>query len=630
MSGRRQLRFVKAGLLAAALILAPALARAVCLPMVCKFSIGGKRGHYLEKQVDDAQLAAADTKVSTKLTGGRSLAEQSANRGEFAGAGLRMRETERALDAMLADLRKSWPRRPAPPVTFRIVGSTNFNPSAWPDDVIVLPLGVLTRAKSDDEVAWMVAHEFSHIGLAHFAREAEQRQLKSGVSQVMLGLQTAADMSQQRVDSSGQRMRIYRVQDKGAEDFSNQVWARSRDVSLALEALNQHLSRKQEDQADVAGLDLVLASHYSDTGPGDALDRVKEDEDRLAASLSTFQQQLGDAAKKTGTKSLVKLANGMSVSTAAKELLNDAASNLGRMLMNRLVDVATTGHRPADVRKRGVYAYLDEAYPKAEFPAKRATWLEAIQNTREFQEARAAVEARDKALTRLQSPSPEAAKEAWTELQPALKTSYASTPLIATTTAKIYEALNDLPGADRQYTIAEHPPPPPVSPAQAKPVRSARRGRAAAAPARPRPPASTATPTQDILFMQGVDGYRDHVRLLVRMKAYEKAFKVIAEAKDRFGDDDPFLPSLITIYAQTNKPTQLVATIARCMDTENDALRKQCQYAMLNDEQLKLIDDMAPADRARVEEAMDKTSDASRRANWWQTVSNGLAAKQED
>ncbi len=130
--------------------------------------------------------------------------------------------------------------------------------------------------------------------------------------------------------------------------------------------------------------------------------------------------------------------------------------------------------------------------------------------------------------------------------------------------------------------------------------------------------------------MQSLEGYRDHVRLLLKMKAFPKALATIDEAKLRFNDDDAFLPALITIYAQTNKPGQLAAAISRCMDTEDDALRKQCQYAMLNDEQMKQVDSMLPADRALVETAMQKSSDATRRANWWQTISSQLAAPQQE
>ncbi len=499
-------------LAAVAIAVTPVLAHAACLPIVCKFSVSGKKGRFLDNQVDDAQLAAADAKLSVKLSGGRSLAEQSANRGQFAGTGLHMPETERALDSMLANLRASWPRRAPPPVSVRIVGSTDFNPSARPDDVIVVPLGVLIRAHSDDEVAWVLAHEFSHIALAHFSREADERRTKSAVSQVMLGLQTAADMSQQRIDTSGQRLTVYRVKDKGAEDFSDQVWARSQDVGLALELLNQRLSRKQEDQADISGVDLIVAAHYSDAGPGDALDEVQQDEKRLAASLATFDQQLADMSKKVGAKSLVKLSNGLSFGSAAKELFEDMGHNLSRMMINKLLDVASTSHRPADVRKKGVYAYLDDAYPNTDFPKKRTAWLDAVRGSKEFQDAQAAVEAHDAAITKLQDPSPQAAMEAQAALEPALATPFSSTPLIANTKAKIYEAVGDLAGADREYGIAEHPPAPLAvpTPPKPRPVAKARgrkgkgRGRRAAAPPPPAPAlAPTAPPAApDIFYVQ--------------------------------------------------------------------------------------------------------------------------------
>jgi Zn-dependent protease with chaperone function len=605
--------------------LAGQAAAAPCLPLLCKFSVSGKPGVYLTKQVNPDKLVAADA-VAAKGIAGRSLAEQSISRGEFAGTGLDMPATRKALEEMVVNLRKAWPAqyRQPPEVTIRLIGSTDYNPSARPDNVIVVPLGVLIRARSDDEVAWVIAHEFSHIALGHFSREAENRGLRSFVSKVAMSMQTAADFSQQRVDTTGQRMRVYTIRDPDAERFSYRAWAYSRDVGTALELVNQHVSRKQEDQADAAGLDLVLASAYADTGPGDALDAVEEDEKRLAATLVTFQQQMGTFTKQAGSRGLQKVLQGADFQKAANEFFEDFKRNVIRMLIDKALDMAKTSHRPAAFRRRGVSEYMDTAYRSFDPPRKRTAWLDAVRSTKEYDEARRAVEARDAALVRL-SASDGTPQQAWAALQPALGTRYAPTPLIANTTAKIYDAMGDTANADRTYTGAENPSLRTGAPAApvARPKKGGGKGKSA-----PAAPATPALPT-DILFSQSLEGFRDHVRLLVRIKNYSKALATIQEAKRRFEDDDPFLPSLVTIYVQTRKSDLLVAALSRCMETEDENLRKQCQYAMFNDEQLKVVDQLSPADRDKVEVAMAKTSDASRRSSWLQNAMTQATTKED-
>lgn len=603
----------------------PAPVQAASLPCVlnCKFSVVGKRGRYLTSQVAPEQLTAADSIVGKAVSGSKSLAEESTSRGAIAGTGLKMGETQRALETMLARIRTGWPDtlRPPPRVSIRVIGATPFNPSARADNVIVVPLGVLMRAKSDDEVAWVMAHEYSHIGMAHFSREAEQRGWKSLVTKIVMGLQMAADMSQTRVDSSGQRMRVYTVEDREAQRFSNQAWAYSRDAGTALELINQGMTRRQEDQADAAGLDLVWAAKYSDVGFGSALVSIQEDETRAAAAATTFQQRLADATKHEAAKAVSKAGKGVDLSSVMQGFIQDVQRNFGRLLLDKVLDILKTSHRSAAVRKKGMNDYASDAYGDETFPKPQTVWLDAVRSTAEYKEASATVVAHDTALSLLETGSPTAVTDALAALKPALATRYAGTPLIANATAKIYEQKGDLALADQAYGLAETArAPAPVAVA----------GRGSKKKAAPPPVASPGTADfDDELYKQSLEGYVAHVTLLLKMKNYPKALSIIERAKDRFKDDTAFLPSLIAIYMQTKQTDKLATVITRCQDVEDDALSRKCTLAFYSDEQLKAYDALSPVEQAKLDSQIDGASNKIHRAMWWQDIQDKMKTAEE-
>ena len=197
---------------------------AQCIPgLTCNFSINGKKGRFLEKQVTPEKLAKADAAMSAGLADGRSLDAVSRNRGAFAGTGLSMPLTEQALTAMLARISAVWPHRPPMGTRVRIVGKTDYAPTAKPDGILVIPIGLLIRAQSDDEIAWVLAHEFSHVALAHFSREAQQRRDKASLENIVACTRVGLNLAQHDVTSNAGRLQVTRQENKGLVALSSQV-----------------------------------------------------------------------------------------------------------------------------------------------------------------------------------------------------------------------------------------------------------------------------------------------------------------------------------------------------------------------------------------------------------------------
>jgi hypothetical protein len=571
--------------------------------MTCKFSVSGKKGKFLEKQVTPESLAKADAATAAGAADGRALDSASLNKGAFAGTGLDMPATERALNAMLARIAASWPHRPPMPVSVRVVGKSDYSPVAKPDGVIVVPLGLLVRARSDDEVGWVLAHEYGHIALAHFSREAKQRRAKAKLETVIACTRTGFELAQHRVSSSGGQLRFTRVENKGLTALSSQVWAKGELVGTIMEAYNQSLSRDQEDEADVAGLDLVLRAGRSEAGYGTALDAVAADEKRHGTLIEQFGRDMERYTKLAAVNAVGQAVQGADGGDIAKSFINGLLRNFVASAIGKLVDMVTASHRPADKRKEGLAKYMDAAWADATPPEPQTTWLAAVRATPEFKEAEIAVNARDSALQELitgpidpNDPAQvakvyAAATSAYGKIVPATATRYARTPLIANAMARIDMAVQNYNGADELYDIADRSPQQAPA-ARAQPARGKRKGSAPVpAPAPQRPP--------DPYLQQSLEGFRDHVALLVVMRNYRKALAVVDLAKSRFQDDQAFLPSLIAIYAAANRTPELLDAITRCAKVQDEALSDSCDLALLDPAQQQKLAMLSPDEHAK-------------------------------
>ena len=609
----------------------PALAQ--CLPMTCKFSISGKKGPFLDREVMAETIQRADASMAAGLNDGRALSSASVNKGGFAGTAISMPGTEAALMQLLTKIRGVWPHRAPMPTSVRIIGKTDYSPVAKPDGVIVVPLGLLIQASSDDEVAWVIAHEFSHIALAHFSREAQQRRLKSSVDSIVACSRIGFELAQHRVGSNNGQLLLTRQEDRGISALSAQVWAKSQMVGTILEIYNQRLSRKQEDQADVAGLDLALKAGFSDAGFGTALDTVAAEQRRHGSLIDEFGKDMARYTQQAALTSGAQLAQGGESGNVVNNFFKGLLRNAAALAFDKVLDMVKAGHRPAGKRKEGLSKYFVSAYSAATPPEEKRVWLDAIRATPEFKEAQLAVNARAEALNSLVSPTdPTDPKEvarvyagatsALVKISPALNTRFARTPLIQNAIAQIDMAVHDYTGADRSFDIANRSPESAPAPAPAR--RRGGRGKAAA----PAPvPVPAARP--DPYLQQSLEGFQEHVGLLLLMRNYNKALSVIGLAKARFGDDDGFLPALIAIYAQTNRKEQLIAAIDRCGAVQDDVLNRACDVALIDPRQQEKIALLPPDDRAKFMSKLASVSADARRGSSCGIVSNALGSTED-
>ena len=127
------------------------------------YAVDGRDGPYLT-QVDPGEISQ---RIGTGP--GLAFAAESGNQGAHRGQRLRMPQTEAAIAAIIAELDAPWPHDPRLPVQVHILASGFYAPMALPDGSVMVPLGLIAQAESDDELAYILGHELAHVRLGHFA-----------------------------------------------------------------------------------------------------------------------------------------------------------------------------------------------------------------------------------------------------------------------------------------------------------------------------------------------------------------------------------------------------------------------------------------------------------------------------
>jgi predicted Zn-dependent protease len=219
-----------------------------------------------------------------------------------------------------------------------ITTSTGYSAAAMASGEIIVPQGVFVNAESEDEFAYVLAHELSHLLLNHFASEEHARQRKEHVD-LAAGLLFAAT---------------------GKKDQHGGKTGRT-DVSLAYLAvdraqkyiLNPGWRRQQEEEADLLGQDLLIKAQYSNAAAPDMFKRMVasaklEEQERLAAEKASADQI--DTLMRQG-----RISEGM----------NQAFEKLGQaptVIIDKLSEALLSAHPDPQQREVNVASYLARQY----------------------------------------------------------------------------------------------------------------------------------------------------------------------------------------------------------------------------------------------------------------------------
>ncbi len=494
------------------------------------FSVSGKGGPFIK------QVATRKLETSGAGAAALGLASDALNQGQNQAARLRMPQTEAKVKALLDSVEANWPYAKDQPVKVYIQGVDYYNAYALPDGSIVVGFGLLERAESDDEVAFILGHELGHLRLGHFAQNVSQQQRKAsskGLGQLFLvGSAIGGGAAALRGGGS-----LGGALDAGALAASRRAGATQdllhfvNDVMVA-----PAMSRDQEDEADALGFDLSQMRPYSaEAASARVFDTIQADEDNRKALSEVLEGQvkaeLGRAVGSAAVSTLVS--GGVSREGLTRGLLKGA----GRVALGVAANAeGGPKHRSPEDRKRGLADYSAAAYPDG-LPLKDEdkTWLNSVRSSREYADAKITVEAVRAAMT-----ARAAGDYAQAQAQLALvdATPFRSAPMVINEAARLLDDKGEAAEADRRFMQAHQSPD------------------------------------------QTVDGYLDHVRMLYRTGQTDRAYQIIDDGTRRFSNDDkPFLSLLVAISRQAGQAEQSEQYLKRCLSYGDEGLAKDCNLA---------------------------------------------------
>lgn len=259
---------------------------------------------------------------------------------------------QRYAERILNRLLENWPH--AKP-TVRIVVTNNpaYVAEAIPVGTILLSQGVFINATSEEELAFLLAHEVSHLLLNHLDSDRVSNAQKTLEDTSAGGLLTAAPRSNPQFARNA--MLIYMSYQLIQEYVVNPSW-----------------TRKQEDEADLLGLDLLEKANYNINGFETVMQRFSDD--------AVKQQAKAEEERKRFDKQIEALVASGQVGAGIDAAFKKLGEGPG-MILGEIGKRLKSGHNSAERRIEDLKTYVGrsnlieasarptavEAYEKAVF-----------------------------------------------------------------------------------------------------------------------------------------------------------------------------------------------------------------------------------------------------------------------
>lgn len=321
---------------------------------------------------------AGPTNYASDADGARML-DAVENQGELGQLVLNMPQTEAELNRMLASVAQHWPHPLPEQPKVKLTMIAQYSGATYADGTITLGLGTLAPimpavageqasagAKvvgSDEELLYLIGHEFAHYALGHHNKSDFMSSVISGTGKVTKLYNQAAVLSELRYTERGGKGEITVQNEAGvAEKWGNSVGTFDLINSIASQALGPAWNRSQEDDADVLSLDLLKAEGIGGAFYEPMFSNLKAHETLTEQLQSTLQDSVADVqAQLLSPDSLAQMLDGNAQATGAN-IFDRARRSVLRQGQNILIGYIGQTHRPPSVRLQGVQKYEQNAY----------------------------------------------------------------------------------------------------------------------------------------------------------------------------------------------------------------------------------------------------------------------------
>ncbi len=320
---------------------------------------------------------------------------------------------ERELEGLLAPLLTEWPH-PIPEGTpkVRVQVGQNYNAVAFQDGTLVIELGTLANvtgetlsefstelpyATSDEEIMFLLGHEFAHYALGHHSKSGVMKSFMDNLGMASDIYSTIAVAQQLRLKETGygdNKSAELVIEDESelASNIAKAISLNEKAEELQKGGWSPAWNKRQEDDADAAAYDMMAAAGYQGDVYLAVFEKIhtqstlrKQAADLLQSSLSETQSEL--MSLDTLASSLGGVDNAQATGSGILAGLTDRVLSQGSQM---IVDYANTTHRSRGARIGGMQDYEANLYPDFDpfdsAPLTNETLLR-IRDDPEFQEA---------------------------------------------------------------------------------------------------------------------------------------------------------------------------------------------------------------------------------------------------
>ena len=268
-----------------------------------------------------------------------------------------------SLNDVLKDIQRGYPKAPEAARVY-LSPDPSLKTYASPDGAIFVAAGMLQNVESRDELAALIAHEYAHVLLNHAGRSTLQEMTRKAQ-----GLGT-----------------LYLAMRYSKSDLAKPDRKTMRNVigyTVAMEGMQSGVvpsrTRKQETDADLLAVDLLVSSGYNPIGILDFLSRFEQweaDQEEARKAQKAREGSLRDVYDKTVTKEGdVGKAATATADAAVGRFLQRAGDFVGRG-----IDKARREHITPAQRIKAVRQYIDKQHANARRPEMRAVPWEGDRN----------------------------------------------------------------------------------------------------------------------------------------------------------------------------------------------------------------------------------------------------------
>ena len=528
---------------------------------------------FTETGTEGPKLMVAGPTVYAEDADGAKMASKAENQGALQPLILDMPRSEAVLNSMVQRVRQHWPHDIPQEPKVKLFIERGYQGAAYADGTIILSLGtfaeladtlpdniegadLVTVADSDDEILYLLSHEFAHIALGHHNKKDFMESFMSNSGLLTRLYNTGSMLSQMRYRETYDGKGTIQIENQGkvASDFDKAIGTFDMLNTLTTKGLTPAWNRSQEDEADVLGLDLIRAEGIPGSPYENVFMRLSEHQGLMRRAQKTVSDTATSLQSELMSPENITQAIFGDAEATGANIFENARKGLFKMGRDQLSEYLTATHRDKDVRMAGVQKYEINAYEgvtaedvELMFTETRmdSTQIDSIRSTSEFHNA---IKAARAYYASVDARSKGDLNEAERQVQTIL----------------------DLPGFNNQPTFLF----------EAGRVNELR----------------GVSPAVAVKYYKrsGLpEGYRRAASIQIKRTEFTNAEKTIDEGTTKLGDVDYFLPSKIELALGREQTDEAASFMNECRGKKSESLVGACEAALIG----KNFDDLDQAEK---------------------------------